>query len=189
VMENLEEASRGGCMSSRTFLWLKRLGLVLAGVVVLLLVSVKAAALAARNRGEERSYPMTRRLLRRLNPVAVWAIEEAGMGSHNGVLYHIGRKSGREYATPLCMVTTSQGYISPATFGSHTDWLRNLKANPQSRVVVDKKPHDTVAEVIGVEDAIRYAGGTPGCHCWEDPNLTELVLLRPTEAQGVRKTA
>lgn len=176
-------------MSSRTSLWVKRLGLVLAGVVVFLSISNKAAALAARHRGEERSYLVTRRIFRRLNPAAVWAFEHAGMGRHNGVLHHRGRKSGREYATPLCMVTTSEGYISPASFGSHTDWLRNLKETPESRVVVDRKSHDTVAEVITVEEAIRYAGGTPGCRCWEDPNLTELVLLRPIHTRPAAKSA
>jgi deazaflavin-dependent oxidoreductase (nitroreductase family) len=176
-------------MSSRTSLWLKRLGLLLAGILVFLFVSNRVAAMAAHRKGEVRSHTGIRRFFRRLNPTVVWAIEHAGMGSHNGVLYHRGRKSGREYATPLCMVTTDVGYISPASFGSHTDWLRNLKATPESRVVVDKKPHTTVAEVISVEKAIEYAGGTPGCRCWEDPNLKELVLLRPTEAQTAKKSA
>jgi deazaflavin-dependent oxidoreductase (nitroreductase family) len=176
-------------MSSRTLLWSKRLILVFAGVVLFLFVSDKAAALVAERRGEERSYSMTRRIFRRVNPAAVWAIEHTGIGGHNGVLYHKGRKSGREYATPLCMVTTPEGYISPASFGSHTDWLRNLKITPESRVVVDKKSYDTIAEVISVEQAIKYAGGTPGCRCWEDPNLTELVVLRPAVADSVLRTA
>jgi deazaflavin-dependent oxidoreductase (nitroreductase family) len=176
-------------MSSRTFLWLKRLIVVFAGVVVFLFATDKAAALAAGRRGEERSYPLTRRIFRRINPAAVWAIEHTGIGRHNGALYHKGRKSGREYATPLCMVTTPEGYISPASFGSHTDWLRNLKATPESRVVVDTKSHDTVAEVISVEEAIRYAGGTVGCRCWEDQDLTELVLLRLAQTHTVQKTA
>jgi deazaflavin-dependent oxidoreductase (nitroreductase family) len=176
-------------MSPRTSLWLKRLILAFAGVVLFLFISDKAAALVAERRGKERSYPMTRRIFRRLNPAAVWAIEHADVGRHNGVLYHKGRKSGRDYATPLCMVTTPEGYISPASFGSHTDWLRNLKATPESRVVVDKESHDTVAEVISVEQAIEYAGGIPGCRCWTDPNLEELVLLRPAVADSAQKTA
>lgn len=176
-------------MSPRIPLWLKRLGVVFAGIAVFFFVSNRLAASRARSQGEERSHTRTRRVFRRLNPAAVWAIEHVDLGRHNGVLYHKGRSSGREYATPLCMVTTSEGYISPATFGSHTDWLRNLKATPESRVVVNKEPHDTVAEVITVEEAVGYAGGTPGCRCWTDPNLEELVLLRPKEAETAKKTA
>lgn len=176
-------------MSPRTYLWLKRLGVVFVGVVVFILVLAQVAAGRARSKEKERSHTRTRRILRRLNPAAVWAIEHADLGRHNGVLYHKGRRSGREYATPLCMVTTSQGYISPASFGSNTDWLRNLKATPESRVVVNKNSYDTVAEVITVEDAVGYAGGTPGCRCWTDPNLKELVLLRPIEAKTAKKTA
>jgi deazaflavin-dependent oxidoreductase (nitroreductase family) len=176
-------------MSSRTSLWLKRLGVVFAGAVLFFFVSGRVAATRARSKEEERSHNGIRRIFRRVNPAAVWAIEHVDVGAHNGVLYHKGRKSGREYATPLCMVTTPEGYISPATFGSHTDWLRNLKATPESRVVVDKKPHDTIAEVITVEQAIEYAGGTPGCRCWTDPNLKELVLLRPAIAESTQKTA
>lgn len=118
------------------------------------------------------------RLFRLLNPIAVWIIERLGVGRHNGVLYHSGRTTGREYATPLCMVPTPDGYIVPAAFGPHTDWLLNLKATPTSHVIYDRRVRETVAEVITLDQAIAHAGGTPGCRCWLS-GIDEFVLLRP----------
>jgi deazaflavin-dependent oxidoreductase (nitroreductase family) len=128
------------------------------------------------------------RSFRWLNPIAIWIIERLGIGRNNGVLYHSGRRTGREYATPLCMVSTPDGYIVPAAFGPHTDWLLNLKATPSSHVVVDRRVHETVAEVITLEQAIDHCGGTPGCRCWLS-GIDEFVLLRPApepedEARG-----
>lgn len=176
-------------MASRIPVWLKRLAVVIVGFVLVRWLVRQCCGMAARCRGEQRSYSMTRRVYRRVNPAAIWAIERLGVGAHNGVLYHTGRSSGREYATPLCMVPTPEGYIVPATYGPETDWLRNLKATPQSRVVFDKATHETVAEVIDLDRAIEYAGGTPGCRCWEDPKLEELVVLRPAVADVATKTA
>lgn len=76
------------------------------------------------------------------------------------------------------MVPTPDGYIVPAAYGPHTDWLVNLKATPGSRVVVDRRPHETIAEIIGLDEAIAHAGGTPGCRCWLT-GIEEFALLRP----------
>ncbi len=76
------------------------------------------------------------------------------------------------------MVPTPEGYIVPAAFGPRTDWLANLKATPESSVVFRRETHATVAEVIDLVEAIRLAGGSAGCPCWES-GIDEFVLLRP----------
>jgi deazaflavin-dependent oxidoreductase (nitroreductase family) len=162
---------------------------VILGSVSILAVLDKTAEMIARRRGERRSFPMARRIYRWLNPAAVWAIERLGVGAHNGVLYHTGRSSGREYATPLCMVPTPEGYIVPASFGPKTDWLKNLKVTPESRVVFDNKSHETLAEVISLDQAIEHAGGTPGCRCWVDGNVETMVLLRAADSSDSRRPA
>jgi deazaflavin-dependent oxidoreductase (nitroreductase family) len=46
-----------------------------------------------------------------------------------GVIRHEGRRSGREYATPIWAVPTSGGFvIISLPFGEGADWLRNVLA-------------------------------------------------------------
>ena len=113
-----------------------------------------------------------------LNPPVLWYTERFGSKSQP-LVYHRGRKSGKEYVTPLCMVSTPEGFIVPAAFGPKVDWLANLKATPESRVVYEGASHETIAEVIDLDQAIDYAGGEPGCPCWTQFRVENLILLRP----------
>ncbi len=83
------------------------------------------------------------------------------------------------------MVSTPEGFIVPAAFGPDVDWLANLRATPESRVVYEGAAHETLAEVIDLAQATGYAGGEPGCPCWTQFKVENLVLLRPVP-QGTR---
>jgi deazaflavin-dependent oxidoreductase (nitroreductase family) len=45
-----------------------------------------------------------------------------------GVIVHVGRKSGRRYETPVNVFTTPTGYLFALTYGTDTDWLKNVVA-------------------------------------------------------------
>jgi len=42
------------------------------------------------------------------------------------VVHHVGRKSGVQYATPVAIVTTPDGFIVPLPWGERTQWARNV---------------------------------------------------------------
>jgi deazaflavin-dependent oxidoreductase (nitroreductase family) len=44
------------------------------------------------------------------------------------VVSHVGRKSGRTYRTPVNAFRTDDGYIIALTYGSESDWAKNLLA-------------------------------------------------------------
>ncbi|MCW3820413.1 hypothetical protein ONA91_38885 [Micromonospora sp. DR5-3] len=44
-----------------------------------------------------------------------------------GVVIHHGRRSGREYRTPINIFRTSDGYVAALTYGV-TDWAKNVLA-------------------------------------------------------------
>lgn len=44
------------------------------------------------------------------------------------VLRHTGRRSGREYATPVVADRVPGGFIVPLPYGTDVDWLRNIRA-------------------------------------------------------------
>lgn len=44
------------------------------------------------------------------------------------VVHHVGRKSGREYRTPVIAYPVEGGMLTPLPYGTDTDWLLNLVA-------------------------------------------------------------
>ena len=45
-----------------------------------------------------------------------------------GVVTHVGRRSGREYRTPVNVVRHDGRYVIALTYGSGADWVRNVTA-------------------------------------------------------------
>lgn len=44
------------------------------------------------------------------------------------VIAHTGRKSGRQYRTPVNLFRTDDGYVVALTYGPGSDWVRNVLA-------------------------------------------------------------
>jgi deazaflavin-dependent oxidoreductase (nitroreductase family) len=61
-----------------------------------------------------------------LNPFALWLV--ARWPTYYAVIHHVGRRSGRTYATPVVVKFTAEGVIVPLPYGVDTDWYRNLRA-------------------------------------------------------------
>src|ERR1700716_680260 len=51
-----------------------------------------------------------------------------------GILRHRGRRSGREYATPIGMRPLGDGFVIPRTFSDNAAWYLNLKAAGEGRI-------------------------------------------------------
>jgi deazaflavin-dependent oxidoreductase (nitroreductase family) len=45
-----------------------------------------------------------------------------------GVVVHRGRRSGKEYQTPVNVFTAEDGYVLALTYGPDTDWVKNVVA-------------------------------------------------------------
>lgn len=45
-----------------------------------------------------------------------------------GVLRHRGRRSGRQYETPLAVLPTDDAFVIALPWGRDTDWVRNVRA-------------------------------------------------------------
>ena len=45
-----------------------------------------------------------------------------------GVVVHRGRRSGKEYQTPVNVFATDDGYVLALTYGPDTDWVKNIVA-------------------------------------------------------------
>ncbi len=63
---------------------------------------------------------------RTLNPAV---LNFAGRpSSPYAVVHHVGRRSGRTYATPVSARPTPEGFVIPLPYGSDVDWCRNVQA-------------------------------------------------------------
>lgn len=52
-----------------------------------------------------------------------------------GLVVHVGRRSGREYRTPVNVFPKQDRYTIALTYGRQTDWARNVLAAGGCRVV------------------------------------------------------
>jgi deazaflavin-dependent oxidoreductase (nitroreductase family) len=63
---------------------------------------------------------------RTFNP---WILQSAGTArSPFAVVGHIGRRSGRTYATPVIVRRAKDGFAFALTYGPEVDWYRNILA-------------------------------------------------------------
>lgn len=110
-------------------------GVVLAAVL---------GALAIIVLGIRTKYPPVVNLIRRYardvgNPRR---LESAGQpGSNASVLEHTGRKSGKQYRTPVTAMRTADGFVIGLPYGPNTDWLKNVLADGAATVVHDGSSH------------------------------------------------
>ena len=103
--------------------------------------------------------PRTRRVIRFLakfvNPLTLLIAGRSWMPIV-GVLRHRGRKSGREYATPLGMRPFGDTFVMPLTFSESASWYRNVKAS--GTAVVTYRGRDFA---LAGPEVIDYATAAP----------------------------
>ena len=61
-----------------------------------------------------------------------------------GVLHHVGRQSGKSYATPLGMRRQGATFLMPRTFGENAAWYLNVMAAGTCRVTYLGKTYTLV---------------------------------------------
>lgn len=68
---------------------------------------------------------------------------------------HTGRKSGKQYSTPVGADRVQDGFIIPLGYGTRVDWLQNVLAAGRATVLAGGKTHDvTEPEVINAATAL-----------------------------------
>jgi deazaflavin-dependent oxidoreductase (nitroreductase family) len=58
-------------------------------------------------------------------------------GSYAGVLHHVGRSSGRRYATPLGIEPRGDDFVIAIVYGPRSDWLKNVLAAGEATIELD----------------------------------------------------
>ena len=58
-----------------------------------------------------------------------------------GVVHHVGRKSGRSYRTPVNAFTRPGGFTIPLTYGTESEWTRNVLAAGEAEITMHGREH------------------------------------------------
>ena len=88
-----------------------------------------------------------------LNPIM---ISRAGRkNSYAAAIGHTGRKSGKQYSTPVGAERTQDGFLIPLGYGAQVDWLRNVLAAGRATISADGETQDvTGPELIDAATAL-----------------------------------
>jgi deazaflavin-dependent oxidoreductase (nitroreductase family) len=77
-----------------------------------------------------------------------------------GVLHHVGRRSGRAYATPLGMHLLGDTILLPRTFGDNAAWYQNVLAAGSCAVTYRGKSYSLIdPEIVDYAIAARAFPG------------------------------
>lgn len=69
--------------------------------------------------------------------------------SYAATIRHTGRRSGKQYTTPVGAERLADGYLIPLGYGTGVDWLQNVLAAGHATIVAEGETHDvTEPEVI-----------------------------------------
>jgi deazaflavin-dependent oxidoreductase (nitroreductase family) len=90
------------------------------------------------------------------------------------IVRHVGRSSGKAYATPVVARPTPDGFLIPLPFGDATQWAKNLFAAGGGSIRFAGREHEIVdPQLISLETAsahlplpIRFASRRLGLRSW-----------------------
>lgn len=76
------------------------------------------------------------------------------------VVHHVGRKSGREYQTPVLAMPKEDCFVIPLPYGADTDWCQNVIAAQGCRIEWQSETYGVDSpEIIQPEEALPFFPG------------------------------
>lgn len=138
---------------------LRRVGNVLGALLLVAVAAVSVVVIGIRTK-----YPPVLNRVRRYardvgNPRQ---LRSAGTpGANASILRHTGRRSGREYETPVTATQTADGFVIGLPYGPNTDWLKNVLASGSATMVYQGSsyPVDGPEVIPSAEAAHDFSAG------------------------------
>ncbi|SFW55287.1 nitroreductase family deazaflavin-dependent oxidoreductase [Amycolatopsis australiensis] len=94
-----------------------------------------------------------------------------------GMIVHKGRKSGREYRTPVNVFRTPGGFVVALTYGPDADWVKNVLAADGATVITRRRNYRVHGAEV-VHDESRRAMPTPVRQVLGLLNVHDFLLLK-----------
>ena len=133
-------------MSCRTGL-LRKVGWTIVGAALGYVLFSVALIAVWRSRWQP-AIDAVRRVNKRLNPARLRSAGKRDGPWAAAAVHHVGRKSGRAYATPVWAHRLGQTFYIGLPYGTNVDWGRNVLAAGGCIVEAGRVRYDTTAPVI-----------------------------------------
>lgn len=91
-----------------------------------------------------------------------------------GVVVHRGRKSGREYRTPVNVFRAPGGYAIALTYGSEAEWVKNVLAAGGCELIVRGRRRRVASPEVVHDDRLVPSAVRPMLHFMR---VTEFLRL------------
>ncbi len=137
-----------------------RIALTVIGGFVLVAVGLFLTLVFGMRTGNRTVLDAVRKMNRRVtNPRQM---KTAGKpGSSASIIRHRGRKSGREYETPVGVLVGDEGFEIALPYGPETDWVRNITVAGTAVLVHDGQEYPVGRfDVVPIETT-RYVSEDP----------------------------
>lgn len=104
------------------------------------------------------------------------------------LIRHVGRRSGRRYETPAGARLSGDTFVIPLTFGSESDWSRNVRAAGGCSIRLNGVDHEATApEVVSATEAgpvVRSAFGPLVRASFRMLGIRQFLLLRLADCES-----
>ena len=73
------------------------------------------------------------------------------------MIYHVGRRSGKPYETPIIVIPNADSFVVALTYGPEVDWFRNISAAGRCSILWHRGKYDIEKiEPIEMKTALLY---------------------------------
>jgi deazaflavin-dependent oxidoreductase (nitroreductase family) len=111
-----------------------------------------------------------------LNPVM--RTRAGRKNAYAAVLMHTGRKSGKQYSTPVGAERVQDGFLIPLGYGTKVDWLQNVVAAGRATLTTEGETHDvTDPELIDAATALPTLTPTRR-RSWERVGIPQYLKVK-----------
>jgi hypothetical protein len=118
-----------------------------------------------------------------LNPFALWLVAHRPM--YYGILHHTGRRSGREYVTPVVAKLTPDGIVIPLPYGPHTDWCRNVLAARGCMLTLDGHDYALMSPEVVTASVAEPLVPPQNAWVWRKFGIESYLMLKLADALGL----
>ena len=105
-------------------------------------------------------------------------------GAYASFIRHVGRRSGRSYATPVAAEPTNDGFVIAMVYGSNTDWLRNVLASGSATIEHEGRAYPVGRPEIVLLDEVEEAFGPKELRTLRRYRVTQCLRVRGIERLG-----
>ena len=94
------------------------------------------------------------------------------------LVYHVGRRSGKEFSTPVVAIKANAFIFIPLPYGADTDWFLNVRAKGSCGVKIKGKLYQSTDPEV-VEPTVALAAFSPTLQrAFRRANIKQFLRLR-----------